>query len=64
MLVHPKFDPVALQIGPVAIHWYGLTYLVAFGLFVWLGSLRFFFGCAAISFSISEIRRFALMTSG
>ena len=40
MLVHPQFDPVAIQIGPVAIHWYGLTYLVAFGLFVWLASLR------------------------
>ena len=40
MLVHPQFDAVALQIGPVAIHWYGLTYLVAFGLFLWLASLR------------------------
>ena len=40
MLVHPQFDSVALQIGPLAIHWYGLTYLVAFGLFLWLGSLR------------------------
>src|SRR3982750_4254727 len=40
MLAYPQFNPVALQIGPVAIHWYGLTYLVAFGLFVWLGSLR------------------------
>lgn len=35
MLVHPQFDPVALQIGPVAIHWYGLMYLVGFAL-VWL----------------------------
>lgn len=40
MLVHPQFDPVALHIGPVAIHWYGLTYLVAFGLFLWLASIR------------------------
>ena len=32
--------PSPLQIGPVAIHWYGLTYLVAFGLFLWLASLR------------------------
>ena len=40
MLVHPKFDPVALQIGPLAIHWYGITYLVAFGLFLWLASIR------------------------
>lgn len=40
MLVHPQFDPIALQLGPVAIHWYGLTYLVAFGLFLWLAALR------------------------
>ena len=40
MLVHPQFNAVAVQIGPVAIHWYGLTYLVAFGLFLWLASLR------------------------
>jgi phosphatidylglycerol:prolipoprotein diacylglycerol transferase len=40
MLVHPQFSPVALQLGPVAIHWYGLTYLAAFGMFLWLGSLR------------------------
>jgi len=40
MLIHPQIDPVALQLGPVAIHWYGLTYLAAFGLFMWLGNLR------------------------
>src|SRR3954463_2974496 len=40
MLVHPKIDPVALQLGPIAIHWYGITYLVAFGLFMFLANLR------------------------
>ena len=40
MLIHPQIDPVALQIGPIAIHWYGLTYLAAFALFMWLGRLR------------------------
>ncbi len=40
MLTHPRIDPVALQIGPLAIHWYGLTYLVAFGLFVFLARRR------------------------
>lgn len=35
MLIHPQFDPVALQIGPIAIHWYGLMYLIGFGL-VWI----------------------------
>ncbi len=40
MLMHPQINPVALQIGPLAIHWYGLTYLAAFGLFILLGRLR------------------------
>lgn len=40
MLVHPQFDPVAVSLGPVQIHWYGLTYLLAFGLFLWLGTVR------------------------
>ena len=26
------FDPVALDLGPLQIHWYGITYLVAFAL--------------------------------
>ncbi|MBL8389167.1 MAG: prolipoprotein diacylglyceryl transferase [Hydrogenophaga sp.] len=40
MLIHPQIDPVALQIGPLAIHWYGLTYLAAFGLFLLLARAR------------------------
>ena len=40
MLVHPQFNPIAIAIGPLQIHWYGLTYLVAFGLFLWLASRR------------------------
>lgn len=40
MLVHPQFDPVAIQLGPLAIHWYGITYLVAFGLFIFLANRR------------------------
>jgi phosphatidylglycerol:prolipoprotein diacylglycerol transferase len=40
MLMHPQFDPVALQLGPVAIHWYGITYLVAFALFLFLAKRR------------------------
>jgi len=40
MLIHPQIDPVALQLGPIAVHWYGLTYLAAFGLFMLLGALR------------------------
>ncbi len=40
MLTHPQFDPVAIAIGPVAVHWYGLMYLVAFAQFWWLGKRR------------------------
>ncbi|MGA2549237.1 MAG: prolipoprotein diacylglyceryl transferase [Burkholderiaceae bacterium] len=40
MFVHPHFDPVALQIGPLAIRWYGLMYLLAFVLVLVLGRVR------------------------
>ena len=40
MLIHPNIDPIAVRLGPLAVHWYGLTYLAAFGLFMWLGTRR------------------------
>nr|WP_281719332.1 prolipoprotein diacylglyceryl transferase [Nitrosomonas nitrosa] len=40
MLIHPQFDPVALAIGPLSIHWYGLMYLLGFMLFILLGRYR------------------------
>jgi phosphatidylglycerol---prolipoprotein diacylglyceryl transferase len=40
MLVHPNFDPVAIHLGPLAVRWYGLMYLVGFGVAFWLGRLR------------------------
>lgn len=40
MLNYPQIDPVALQLGPVKIHWYGLMYLVGFGAAWWLGRWR------------------------
>ncbi len=40
MLVHPLPDPVAFSIGPLAVHWYGLMYLLAFVLFIMLGRIR------------------------
>lgn len=30
MLVHPQFDPIAFELGPLAVRWYGLMYLVGF----------------------------------
>ena len=40
MLIHPQFDPIAVQIGPLAIRWYGLMYLLAFLAFYLLGRWR------------------------
>ena len=40
MLVHPQFDPVAIHLGPLAVRWYGLMYLVGFVLFVVFGKIR------------------------
>lgn len=40
MLIHPMPDPIAIQIGPLAVHWYGLMYVLAFALFILLGRVR------------------------
>jgi phosphatidylglycerol:prolipoprotein diacylglycerol transferase len=40
MFVHPQFDPVAISLGPLAVRWYGLMYLVGFGLMWMLGRYR------------------------
>jgi phosphatidylglycerol:prolipoprotein diacylglycerol transferase len=40
MLVHPQFDPIAIQIGPLAVRWYGLMYLLGFGIAILLGRHR------------------------
>ena len=40
MLTYPYIDPVALSVGPLAIHWYGLMYLIGFLVFWWLGTVR------------------------
>jgi phosphatidylglycerol---prolipoprotein diacylglyceryl transferase len=40
MLNHPLPDPIAISLGPVAVHWYGIMYGVAFLQFLLLGKLR------------------------
>ena len=40
MLNYPKIDPVAVQIGPLKVHWYGLMYLIGFASAWWLGRWR------------------------
>ncbi len=40
MLTYPNIDPVLFSIGPVAVHWYGVMYLVGFVAGWWLGRIR------------------------
>lgn len=40
MLIAPVIDPIALKLGPVAIHWYGLMYLCGFMGAWWAGRVR------------------------
>ncbi|GAA0471712.1 MULTISPECIES: prolipoprotein diacylglyceryl transferase [Tatumella] len=39
-LAFPKFDPVIFSVGPVALHWYGLMYLIGFIFAMWLAGRR------------------------
>lgn len=40
MLVHPNIDPVAVKLGPLAVHWYGLMYLAGFAAAWYIARLR------------------------
>jgi len=40
MLTYPQIDPVALSLGPLQIHWYGLMYVIGFLGFLILGKYR------------------------
>jgi len=40
MLHYPTINPVAFSLGPISVHWYGLMYLIAFGLAWLLGQYR------------------------
>ena len=40
MLVYPHIDPVALSLGPLKIHWYGLMYLLGFAAAYYLALWR------------------------
>ncbi len=35
MLTYPDINPIALRIGPLSVHWYGIMYLIGF-LIAWL----------------------------
>ncbi|MDP6183153.1 MAG: prolipoprotein diacylglyceryl transferase [Gammaproteobacteria bacterium] len=36
MIPFPAIDPVAFKLGPVAVHWYGIAYIVGIGLGWWV----------------------------
>jgi len=40
MLNYPEIDPVALALGPLKIHWYGLMYLIGFVSAWYLGRIK------------------------
>jgi phosphatidylglycerol:prolipoprotein diacylglycerol transferase len=40
MLRYPNFDPIAISLGPVHIHWYGIMYLLGFAAAWWLARRR------------------------
>ncbi|MBI3545727.1 MAG: prolipoprotein diacylglyceryl transferase [Gammaproteobacteria bacterium] len=40
MLTAPNIDPVAVHLGPLQVHWYGLMYLIGFLGAWWLGTYR------------------------
>ncbi|MDG6881570.1 Prolipoprotein diacylglyceryl transferase [Phocoenobacter uteri] len=39
-LIYPNIDPIIFQIGPIALRWYGLMYLIGFAFAYWLGTRR------------------------
>lgn len=40
MLTYPNIDPIAIALGPVKVHWYGLMYMIGFAAGWWLGRRR------------------------
>jgi phosphatidylglycerol---prolipoprotein diacylglyceryl transferase len=40
MLQYPGFNPIAVELGPIKIHWYGIMYLIGFAAAWWLGRVR------------------------
>jgi phosphatidylglycerol---prolipoprotein diacylglyceryl transferase len=40
MLQYPGFNPIAIEIGPLKVHWYGIMYLIGFAGAWWLARLR------------------------
>jgi len=39
-MLYPHIDPVIFSLGPVSLRWYGVMYIIAFGLAWWLAGRR------------------------
>ena len=39
-MIYPEFDPIIVQLGPAALRWYGLMYLIGFVAAWWLARRR------------------------
>jgi phosphatidylglycerol:prolipoprotein diacylglycerol transferase len=40
MLIYPHIDNVALSLGPIKVHWYGIMYVLGFLFFIYVGKWR------------------------
>jgi phosphatidylglycerol:prolipoprotein diacylglycerol transferase len=40
LLTYPDIDPIAVSLGPLKVHWYGIMYLIGFAAAWWLGKRR------------------------
>ena len=40
MTILHQIDPIAVGLGPLQVHWYGIMYLLGFGVCWWLGNRR------------------------
>ncbi|TSA16944.1 MAG: prolipoprotein diacylglyceryl transferase [Betaproteobacteria bacterium] len=55
MLIHPQIDPIAVSIGPLAVRWYGLMYLMGFGIAFMLARSRIKSGLSGrISYAVFD----------
>jgi phosphatidylglycerol:prolipoprotein diacylglycerol transferase len=54
--VYPNIDPIALHLGPISVHWYGLSYLFGFiCVFLWMNRRE---GRRRLGLSSDEIQDF------
>ena len=40
MFTYPEIDPIALELGPLAVRWYGLMYVIGILGGWWLGRIH------------------------